>query len=126
MKLLILLLLIFNIGYSQSYEFETIDVRTPESSTGWEIRQIPGEVRILPDSSVEFVTPYNYQQFTFLGELPFYLKRETISRYVDQNENDIRIRWDWSDSTMNYVDMYFMSNIDDNRYFRLCLKRCKE
>lgn len=125
MRILYILLLISSLSFGQSYEFQTVDIRTPESKLGWEIRQIPGEVRILQDKSIEITTPYNHQRFTFMGELPFYFKRETMSRYVDAFGNDIRIRWDWSDITRTYIDMYFMSNLEDTKYFRLCLKKCK-
>ena len=123
MRFLIIFLLTSILSYSQNYEFDYLTLRTLDESSPWLIINTPGDI-IICDEKLVIVTSNLYIEIYLLGEIPFLSNREVIGRYVDNNGNDIRIRWDFSEMTLTYVDMYYMFNGDRGQYLKFCLKKC--
>ena len=127
MRFLILLLLTLSFSlFSQEkrYQFETVDMRTPD---GWDIRNISGEVVFYEDRkshTISIVTETsNYKMYVKSKQLfvRLYTYLYTLSD-DDGDESSVRIVME--NRSDNYVEFYFYSNRPGEKYFRLCLKKC--
>jgi hypothetical protein len=127
MRFLILLLLTLSFSsFSQEkrFEFETVDMRTP---TGWEIRNISGEVVIYEDNkshTISIVTENkNYKMYVKSKQL-FVRQYCYLYTLIDDDYDESSIRIVMENRSDDYVEFYFYSNRPGEKYFRLCLKKC--
>ena len=128
MKNLILLifLLVSSILFSQEkrYQFETVDMRTPE---GWEIRNISGEVVIYEDNkshTISIVTEKrNYKMYVKSKQL-FVRQYSYLYTLIDDDGDESSVRIVMENNCDDYIEFYFYSDRPGEKYFRLCLKKC--
>jgi hypothetical protein len=128
MKNLILLifLLVSSILFSQEkrYQFETVDMRT---STGWDIRNISGEVVFYEDRkshTISIVTEKrNYKMYVKSKQL-FVRQYSYLYTLIDDDGDESSVRIVMENRSDDYIEFYFYSNRPGEKYFRLCLKKC--
>ena len=127
MRFLILLLTLSFSLFSQEkrYQFETVDMRTP---TGWDIRNISGEVVIYEDNkshTISIVTEKrNYTMYVISKQL-FVRQYCYIYTLIDDDDYESSVRVVMENQNDNYIEFYFYSDRPGEKYFRLCLKLCK-
>jgi len=123
----VLLILISTLALSQEkrFEFESIDVRTPD---GWNILPVQGEVVFYEDSetnTISIITP-NRTNLMYVKSRQLFVKDYNfLYILVDDYGNESAIRIILQNRSWNYIDFYFYSDRPYEKYFRLCLKRCK-
>jgi hypothetical protein len=127
MKFLIALLLAAQVTFSQEkrFEFESIDVRT---EYGWQILPVQGEVIFYEDkvtNTISIVTPSRTNLMYVKSKQLFIKQYNFIYTLVDDYSNESSIRIMLENRSWDYVDFYFYSDRPGEKYFRLCLKRCK-
>jgi hypothetical protein len=127
MRFLILLLLTLSFSlFSQEkrYQFETVDMRTPD---GWDIRNISGEVVFYEDRkshTISIVTETsNYKMYVKSKQL-FVRLYTYLYTLIDDDGDESSVRIVMENRSDNYVEFYFYSNRPGEKYFRLCLKKC--
>jgi hypothetical protein len=126
MRFLILLLTLSFSLFSQEkrYQFETVDMRTP---TGWDIRNISGEVVIYEDNkshTISIVTEKrNYTMYVISKQL-FVRQYCYIYTLIDDDDYESSVRVVMENQNDNYIEFYFYSDRPGEKYFRLCLKKC--
>ena len=128
MKNLILLifLLASSILFSQEkrFEFETVDMRTP---TGWDIRNIPGEVVFYEDReshAISIVTHNRDYKMYVKSKQLFVRQYNYLYTLIDDNGDESSVRIVMENQSDDYVEFYFYSDRPGEKYFRLCLKKC--
>lgn len=119
-KLIYILLLISSVCNAQSYEFESIDKRTFEPN--WEIRKIVGSVTIT-DSTVTISTPYNTQVLQIITAQQFLRQDDKFFVCLNESGQGINLRLYCDDKLRKYFELYYYSDIPNEKYFRFCLKR---
>jgi hypothetical protein len=126
MRFLILLLLTLSFSlFSQEkrYQFETVDMRTPD---GWDIRNISGEVVFYEDRkshTISIVTETsNYKMYVKSKQL-FVRLYTYLYTLIDDDGDESSVRIVMENRSDNYVEFYFYSNRPGEKYFRLCLKK---
>ena len=122
---LFILLSSFNsISQEKRFEFETVDMRTP---TGWEIRNISGEVVIYEDNkshTISIVTENkNYKMYVKSKQL-FVRQYCYLYTLIDDDYDESSIRIVMENKCDDYIEFYFYSDRPGEKYFRLCLKKC--
>jgi hypothetical protein len=127
MRFLILLFLMLSFSsFSQEkrFEFETVDMRTPD---GWDIRNIPGEVVFYEDKeshTISIVTENkNYKMYVKSKQL-FVRQYCYLYTLIDDDGDESSVRIIMENQSDNYVEFYFYSDRPGEKYFRLCLKKC--
>ena len=127
MRFLILLLLTLSFSsFSQEkrFEFETVDMRTPD---GWDIRNIPGEVVFYEDKeshTISIVTEKrNYKMYVKSKQL-FVRQYCYLYTLIDDDSDESSVRIVMENKSDDYVEFYFYSDRPGEKYFRLCLKKC--
>ena len=124
--ILIFIILISSITFSQEkkFEFESIDVRTP---TGWDIRNISGEVVIYEDTkshTISIVTENrNYKMYVKSKQL-FLRQYSYLYTLIDDDGDESSVRIVMKNKCDDYIEFYFYSDRPGEKYFRLCLKKC--
>ena len=124
--ILIFIILISSITFSQEkiFEFESIDVRTP---TGWDIRNISGEVVIYEDTkshTISIVTENrNYKMYVKSKQL-FLRQYSYLYTLIDDDGDESSVRIVIKNKCDDYIELYFYSDRPGEKYFRLCLKKC--
>jgi hypothetical protein len=127
MRFLILLFLMLSFSsFSQEkrFEFETVDMRTPD---GWDIRNIPGEVVFYEDKeshTISIVTEKrNYKMYVKSKQL-FVRQYCYLYTLIDDDSDESSVRIVMENKSDDYVEFYFYSDRPGEKYFRLCLKKC--
>ena len=127
MRFLVLLFLLFSFNIQSQekrFEFETVDMRTPD---GWEIRNISGEVVIYEDNkshTISIVTEKrNYKMYVKSKQL-FVRQYCYLYTLIDDDGDESSVRIVMENRSDDYVEFYFYSNRPGEKYFRLCLKKC--
>jgi hypothetical protein len=125
MKKLILFitLCIATFSYSQrgTYEFFSIDRRTEK---GWQVFNVPGEVRFLRDS-IEVQTEFSLYTFHVDSKQQFVRVDQFIYQCHEDNGNVTNLRT-WQElGCPEYVIMYFYSDRKDEKYYKLNLYKCE-
>jgi len=124
--ILSIFLLISSISFSQEkrFEFETVDMRTPD---GWDIRNISGEVVFYEDKkshTISIVTENkNYKMYVKSKQL-FVRQYCYLYTLIDDDGDESSVRIIIENQSDNYVEFYFYSDRPGEKYFRLCLKKC--
>lgn len=128
MRFLILLLLTLSFSsFSQEkrFEFETVDMRTPE---GWDIKKIPGEVVFYEDReshTISIVTEKrNYKMYVKSKQL-FIREYNYLYTLIDDDGDESSVRIIMEDRKDDNMTFYFYSDRPGEKYFRLKLKKCK-
>ena len=122
-----LLLLISALTYSQErrFEFESIDVRTPE---GWNILSVQGEVIFYEDdetNTISIITlSRNYKMYVKSKQM-FIRQFNYLYTLVDEDYLESSIRIELDHENWDYLSFYFYSDRPGEKYFRLCLRQCK-
>ena len=125
MKKLILFitLCISSVSFSQSgtYEFFSIDKRTEK---GWEVLNVPGEVRFLGDS-IEVQTEFRLYTLHIDSKQQFVRMDQFIYQCHEDNGNVTNLRT-WQElGCPEYIIMYFYSDRKDEKYYKLNLYKCE-
>jgi hypothetical protein len=127
MRFLVLLFLLFSFNIQSQekrFEFETVDMRTPD---GWEIRNISGEVVIYEDNkshTISIVTEKrNYKMYVKSKQL-FVRQYCYLYTLIDDDGDESSVRIVMENKSDDYVEFYFYSDRPGEKYFRLCLKKC--
>jgi hypothetical protein len=127
MRFLVLLFLLFSFNIQSQekrFEFETVDMRTPD---GWEIRNISGEVVIYEDNkshTISIVTEKrNYKMYVKSKQL-FVRQYCYLYTLIDDDGDESSVRIVMENRSDDYVEFYFYSDRPGEKYFRLCLKKC--
>jgi hypothetical protein len=127
MRFLVLLFLLFSFNIQSQekrFEFETVDMRTPD---GWEIRNISGEVIIYEDNkshTISIVTEKrNYKMYVKSKQL-FVRQYCYLYTLIDDDGDESSVRIVMENRSDDYVEFYFYSDRPGEKYFRLCLKKC--
>jgi len=126
MRFLVLLFLLFSFNIQSQekrYQFETLDMRTPD---GWDIRNISGEVVIYEDKkshTISIVTENkNYKMYVKSKQL-FVRQYCYLYTLIDDDGDESSVRIIMENRSDDYVEFYFYSNRPGEKYFRLCLKK---
>ena len=124
--ILLIFILVSSISFSQEkrYEFESIDVRTPD---GWDIKKIKGEVVFYEDrqtNTISIITEHRNNKMYVKSNQLFIRQYNFLYTLVDDYGNESSIRIELKDRSWDYIDLYFYSDRPGERYFRLCLKKC--
>jgi hypothetical protein len=113
-----------SISQEKRFEFETVDMRTPD---GWEIRNISGEVVIYEDNkshTISIVTENkNYKMYVKSKQL-FVRQYCYLYTLIDDDYDESSIRIVMENKCDDYIELYFYSDRPGEKYFRLCLKKC--
>ncbi len=112
------------ISQEKRYQFETVDMRTP---TGWDIRNISGEVVIYEDTkshTISIVTENrNYKMYVKSKQL-FVRQYCYLYTLIDDDGDESSVRIVMENKCDDYIEFYFYSDRPGEKYFRLCLKKC--
>jgi hypothetical protein len=124
--ILLIFLVISSISFSQEkrYEFESIDVRTPD---GWDIKKIKGEVVFYEDrqtNTISIITEHRNNKMYVKSKQLFIRQYNFLYTLVDDYGNESSIRIELENISDDYVVFYFYSDRPGEKYFRLCLKKC--
>ena len=124
--ILLIFLVISSISFSQEkrYEFESIDVRTPD---GWDIKKIKGEVVFYEDrktNTISIITEHRNNKMYVKSKQLFIRQYNFLYTLVDDYGNESSIRIELENRSDDYVVFYFYSDRPGEKYFRLCLKKC--
>jgi len=113
-----------SISQEKRYQFETVDMRTPD---GWEIRNISGEVVIYEDNkshTISIVTEKrNYKMYVKSKQL-FVRQYCYLYTLIDDDDDESSVRIVMENRCDDYIEFYFYSDRPGEKYFRLCLKKC--
>ena len=125
--ILLLVLLASSVVNSQNkrFEFESIDVRTPD---GWNILPVQGEVIFYEDAkthTISIVTPSRTNLMYVKSNQMFVRQYNFLYTLVDDYGNDSAIRIMLENRSWDYIELYFYSDRPGEKYFRLCLNQCK-
>jgi len=125
--ILLIFLVISSISFSQEkrYEFDSIDVRTPD---GWDIKKIKGEVVFYEDrqtNTISIITEHRNNKMYVKSKQLFIRQYNFLYTLVDDYGNESSIRIELKDRSWDYIEFYFYSNRPGEKYFRLYLKLCK-
>ena len=125
--ILLIFLVISSISFSQEkrFEFESIDVRTPD---GWDIKKIKGEVIFYEDrqtNTISIITEHRNNKMYVKSNQMFIRQYNFLYTLVDDYGNESSIRIELENRSWDYIEFYFYSDRPGEKYFRLCLKRCK-
>jgi hypothetical protein len=127
MRFLVLLFLLFSFNIQSQekrFEFETVDMRTPD---GWDIRKITGEVVIYEDNkshTISIVTEKrNYKMYVKSKQL-FVRQYCYLYTLIDDDGDESSVRIVMENKCDDYIEFYFYSDRPGEKYFRLCLKKC--
>ena len=125
--ILLIFLVISSISLSQEkrYEFESIDVRTPD---GWDIKKIKGEVVFYEDrktNTISIITEHRNNKMYVKSKQLFIRQYNFLYTLIDDYNNESSIRIELKDRSWDYIEFYFYSDRPGEKYFRLCLKLCK-
>ena len=125
--ILLIFILVSSISFSQEkrYEFESIDVRTPD---GWDIKEIKGEVVFYEDrktNTISIITEHRNNKMYVKSNQMFIRQYNFLYTLVDDYGNESSIRIELENRSWDYIEFYFYSDRPGEKYFRLCLKRCK-
>ena len=127
MRILVLLFLLFSFNIQSQekrFEFETVDMRTPD---GWDIRNISGEVVIYEDNkshTISIVTENkNYKMYVKSKQL-FVRQYCYLYTLIDDDGDESSVRIVMENKCDDYIEFYFYSDRPGEKYFRLCLKKC--
>ena len=125
--ILLIFILVSSISFSQEkrYEFESIDVRTPD---GWDIKKIKGEVVFYEDrktNTISIITEHRNNKMYVKSNQMFIRLYNFLYTLVDDYGNESSIRIELENRSWDYIEFYFYSDRPGEKYFRLCLKRCK-
>jgi hypothetical protein len=127
MRFLVLLCLLFSYNIQSQekrFEFETVDMRTPD---GWDIRNISGEVVFYEDKkshTISIVTENkNYKMYVKSKQL-FVRQYCYLYTLIDDDGDESSVRIVMENRSDDYVEFYFYSDRPGEKYFRLCLKKC--
>jgi viroplasmin and RNaseH domain-containing protein len=125
--ILLIFILVSSISFSQEkrYEFESIDVRTPD---GWDIKKIKGEVVFYEDrktNTISIITEHRNNKMYVKSNQMFIRLYSFLYTLVDDYGNESSIRIELENRSWDYIEFYFYSDRPGEKYFRLCLKRCK-
>jgi hypothetical protein len=120
-------LLVSTITYSQErrFEFESIDVRTPD---GWNILSVQGEVIFYEDNKTHTITitTLNRTNLMYVKSRQLFIKEYNfLYTLIDDYNNESSIRIALENRSWDYIEFYFYSDRPGEKYFRLCLKQCK-
>jgi len=127
MRLLVLLFLLFSYNIQSQekrFEFETVDMRTPD---GWDIRNIPGEVVFYEDKeshTISIVTQNRDYKMYVKSKQLFVRQYCYLYTLIDDDGDESSVRIVMENKSDNYVEFYFYSDRPGEKYFRLCLKKC--
>lgn len=130
MRYLVLLLFVlfssFNLAPQEKrFEFETVDMRTPD---GWDIKKIPGEVVFYEDReshTISIVTEKrNYKMYVKSKQL-FIREYNYLYTLIDDDGDESSVRIIMEDRKDDNMTFYFYSDRPGEKYFRLKLKKCK-
>ena len=121
-------ILVSSISFSQEkrYEFESIDVRTPD---GWDIKEIKGEVVFYEDrqtNTISIITEHRNNKMYVKSNQMFIRQYNFLYTLVDDYGNESSIRIELENRSWDYIEFYFYSDRPGEKYFRLCLKRCNK
>jgi hypothetical protein len=124
--ILLIFLVISSISFSQEkrYEFESIDVRTPD---GWDIKKIKGEVVFYEDrqtNTISIITEHRNNKMYVKSNQMFIRLYNFLYTLVDDYGNESSIRIELENRSWDYIEFYFYSDRPGEKYFRLCLKKC--
>jgi len=122
---LLFLISTLTFGQEKRFEFESIDVRTPD---GWNILPVQGEVIFYEDkftNTISIVTPSRTNLMYVKTKQLFVKDYNFLYILVDDYGNESAIRIILQNRSWDYIDFYFYSDRPGEKYFRLCLKRCK-
>jgi hypothetical protein len=114
------------LSQEKCYKFSTIDMRT---STGWEIKDIPGFVVFYKDENtdtISIVTENRYYTMYVKSKLLFVRQYNYLYTLVDDNGSESSIRLIFENKSDEYIQFYIYSNRPGEKYFRLCLEKCKK
>lgn len=125
--ILLIFILVSSISFSQEkrYEFDSIDVRTPD---GWDIKKIKGEVVFYEDrqtNTISIITEHRNNKMYVKSKQLFIRQYNFLYTLVDDYGNESSIRIELKDRSWDYIEFYFYSNRPGEKYFRLYLKLCK-
>jgi hypothetical protein len=124
--ILLIFILVSSITSSQEkrFEFETVDMRTPD---GWDIRNISGEVVFYEDRqshTISIVTEKrNYKMYVKSKQL-FIRQYNYLYTLIDDDDDESSVRIIMENRSDDYIEFYFYSDRPGEKYFRLCLKKC--
>jgi hypothetical protein len=124
--ILLIFILVSTITSSQEkrFEFETVDMRTPD---GWDIRNISGEVVFYEDRqshTISIVTEKrNYKMYVKSKQL-FIRQYNYLYTLIDDDDDESSVRIIMENRSDDYIEFYFYSDRPGEKYFRLCLKKC--
>ena len=128
MKKIIFTIVIFisllSAGQETRFEFESIDVRTPD---GWDIKKIEGEVVFYEDrktNTISIITEHRNNKMYVKSKQLFIRQYNFLYTLVDDYGNESSIRLELENRSDDYVVFYFYSDRPGEKYFRLCLKKC--
>lgn len=119
-------MLFFNINvFSQKriFEFESIDVRTPD---GWNVKEIKGEVVFYEDektNTITISTEHRINKMYVKSKQVFIRQYNFIYTLIDDFDNESSVRVVLDNRSWDYITFYFYSNRPAEKYFRLCLTK---
>ena len=127
MRILVLLFLLFSFNIQSQekrFEFETVDMRTPD---GWDIRKITGEVVIYEDNkshTISIVTQNRDYKMYVKSKQLFVRQYCYLYTLIDDDGDESSVRIVMENKCDDYIEFYFYSDRPGEKYFRLCLKKC--
>ena len=127
MRILVLLFLLFSFNIQSQekrFEFETVDMRTPD---GWDIRKITGEVVIYEDNkshTISIVTQNRDYKMYVKSKQLFVRQYCYLYTLIDDDGDESSVRIVMENKCEDYIEFYFYSDRPGEKYFRLCLKKC--
>jgi hypothetical protein len=126
MKKLFLLLLFYNLTFSQSiigrYTFENRENRT---ESGWEVIEIPGEVTFYGEKSTKIVTIVTSKklEYLYVKSIQLFIRQDTfIYTLTDENYKECSFRI-VVNSSLDTIDLYYYSDRKEDKYYRLKLRK---
>ena len=126
MKKLLLLLLFYNLTFSQSiigrYTFENRENRT---ESGWEVIEIPGEVTFYGEKSTKIVTIVTSKklEYLYVKSIQLFIRQDTfIYTLTDENYKECSFRIVVNGS-LDTIDLYYYSDRKEDKYYRLKLRK---
>jgi len=126
MKKLLLLLLFYNLTFSQSiigrYTFENRENRT---ESGWEVIEIPGEVTFYGEKSTKIVTIVTSKklEYLYVKSIQLFIRQDTfIYTLTDENYKECSFRI-VVNSSLDTIDLYYYSDRKEDKYYRLKLRK---
>jgi len=125
-KLLILLILITQVTFSQErkYQFEYRENRTP---TGWQRVETSGDVIIYEDRyshTVTIITDTKHEHL-YVKSRQLFIRQDTfLYTLVDEDYRECSLRI-VVNSSLDTIELYYYSDRVEEKYYRLILKKCE-